>query len=571
MNAGLIPILFNNPIPQEYKNYAAYVAAQAGSIYSTALTQKIIKFYKDQGRYNDIKLLWTATGGTLVQSGTNPLQISKAYSADSLTTHNDLTQATSLSQPYGVGRIQNIPSSLYKPNGSIKNMSHPEISFAADQEWCITIVFNYNGNSPVANAYFLGKSGATSIGIWYNGTIVFYSGGGGRFSTKITNNFIGKNTILSFVYNGTPALKLYVNGEYWDAITVPVTSFITDTLFVINTYSGSISHICLNQFASITASQVAAEHAILRSIYPEIPSVVIGSQEWAVDNFRAVATPLGNVIANVTENGAVEKITNAADREFSSDTGFWSKNAGVVIEDGVCKFNSTGIGLGIYKSGTLIVNKYYKVKLTISNYTSGAVSFQRFFDSPLLNSNGAHEFILKASSTTMQVWASLNNTTLHIDDISFKELNWSNATEIYDAVYAATAGTTAEKEYAALKEAAMWCSYNNDPANDVIYSKLFNKYAMLLYCTDFLSASYGYHIPSKAESAILPDSSGLKLQGGSYWNDDLGTNETNLCLLGTGVRMPDGTFSSLKSVGGFWDSDSNDLPTIGLPIRIIKD
>lgn len=300
----------------QFNKYRARVSADGGNPGSRTLEAKLIRFYKSQGRWNDIKLLWSAVGGTLVQSGTNPLQVSKAYSADS--NRNDLAQVTSLNQPYGVGQIQNIPSSLYKPNGSIKNMPHPEISFAADQEWCITIVFNYNGSSPVTNAYFLGKSGATLIGIWLDGTIVFYSGGG-RYSTKKTNNFIGKNTILSFVYNGTPALKLYVNGEYWDAFTVPVNSFITDTLFVINTYSGSISHICLNQFASITASQVAAEHNLLRSIYPEINSVVIGSQEWAVDNFRAVATPMGNVIPNVTNAAAWAALTTPAWCSYNND------------------------------------------------------------------------------------------------------------------------------------------------------------------------------------------------------------------------------------------------------------
>ena len=82
--------------------------------------------------------------------------------------------------------------------------------------------------------------------------------------------------------------------------------------------NGLINHVLI-QSGSLTATQVAAEHTLLRSIYPEIPSVVIGSQEWAVDNFRAVATPLGTVIPNVTDAAAWAALTTPAWCSYNND------------------------------------------------------------------------------------------------------------------------------------------------------------------------------------------------------------------------------------------------------------
>lgn len=123
--------MWNRGLMPEYVAYRNRVDADGGDIDSGSLTRKLLKFYKSEGRLSNIKLLWSAVGGTLVQSGTNPVQISKAYSADSLTTHNDLAQATSLSQPFGVGQIQGLPMGLYNPNGGTRFMTHSEINFVA--------------------------------------------------------------------------------------------------------------------------------------------------------------------------------------------------------------------------------------------------------------------------------------------------------------------------------------------------------------------------------------------------------------------------------------------------------
>ena len=68
-------------------------------------------------------------------------------------------------------------------------------------------------------------------------------------------------------------------------------------------------------------------------------------------------------------------ITNAADREFSSDTGFWTKTAQVTIAGGVCNIKSTdGSAQGISRSGLLTAGKVYKKTYDIIANRGGSLS-----------------------------------------------------------------------------------------------------------------------------------------------------------------------------------------------------
>lgn len=150
--------------------------------------------------------------------------------------------------------------------------------------------------------------------------------------------------------------------------------------------------------------------------------------------------------------------------------------------------------------------------------------------------------------------------------------DWANATVLYDAAYAAHVGTTAEKEYAGLKAAAMWCYYNNDPDNGAIYGKILNKVAEKLLTLDFLSSGFGWHIPTALERETLETNSAesLKMNGDDYWIIDNGTNTTGFTLLPSGYRDVDGTFKGINDIGGFHDQ-GDDFLELGLPVRLIKD
>jgi uncharacterized protein (TIGR02145 family) len=133
--------------------------------------------------------------------------------------------------------------------------------------------------------------------------------------------------------------------------------------------------------------------------------------------------------------------------------------------------------------------------------------------------------------------------------------------------------------WAALTTGA-WCWYNNDPANEATYGKLYNWYAVAgIYDAASLSnpslrkqfAPTGYHVSSQAEwtalSTFLVDNvAGGKLKEAGYchWaSPNTGaTNSTGFSALPGGVReFIDGSFNSIGTDGSFWTSTENNDAT----------
>jgi uncharacterized protein (TIGR02145 family) len=122
-------------------------------------------------------------------------------------------------------------------------------------------------------------------------------------------------------------------------------------------------------------------------------------------------------------------------------------------------------------------------------------------------------------------------------------------------------GTT---EWVALTTGA-WCHYNNDPANDAIYGKLYNWYAV----NDTLHgglAPTGYHIPSEAEWITLRDYLGGEAAAGTklkeiehcHWLPapiaEDATNSSGFTALPGGRRNDTGGFDLLGQRGLFWST-----------------
>jgi uncharacterized protein (TIGR02145 family) len=107
-----------------------------------------------------------------------------------------------------------------------------------------------------------------------------------------------------------------------------------------------------------------------------------------------------------------------------------------------------------------------------------------------------------------------------------------------------------------------WCHYNNDPANEAIYGKLYNWYAV----NDPRGlAPQGWHIPSDNEFTTLANYLGgatyaggkMKEEGLCHWNspNTRATNESGFTGLPGGARIYNtGGFSYLKNFGFFWTS-----------------
>jgi uncharacterized protein (TIGR02145 family) len=106
-----------------------------------------------------------------------------------------------------------------------------------------------------------------------------------------------------------------------------------------------------------------------------------------------------------------------------------------------------------------------------------------------------------------------------------------------------------------------WCYYNNNPANEAIYGKIYNWYAV----NDSRGlAPIGWHIPSNAEWNTLSTCLGgdtvaggkLKDKGTSRWlsPNTSATNSSNFKGLPGGCRNSNGSFSGISGWAYWWSS-----------------
>ena len=117
--------------------------------------------------------------------------------------------------------------------------------------------------------------------------------------------------------------------------------------------------------------------------------------------------------------------------------------------------------------------------------------------------------------------------------------------------------------WAALTTGA-WCSYDNNPANDAIYGKLYNWFAV----NDPRGLAFaGFHIPSDSEWTTLSTSlGGTSVAGGAmkeagllHWQSpNTGANNSSgFTGLPGGFRFNFGTFITIGYNGCWWSSTEN--------------
>lgn len=111
-----------------------------------------------------------------------------------------------------------------------------------------------------------------------------------------------------------------------------------------------------------------------------------------------------------------------------------------------------------------------------------------------------------------------------------------------------------------------WCHYDNNPANDAIYGKLYNWHAVNNISNGGLAPA-GYHIPTDEEWTILTDYlGGLGVAGGKMkstgtiqlgtglWNtpNTAATNESGFTGIPGGRRDFNGVFNTISDYGWWW-------------------
>jgi hypothetical protein len=120
-----------------------------------------------------------------------------------------------------------------------------------------------------------------------------------------------------------------------------------------------------------------------------------------------------------------ELITPEANRDFSSDTGYWTKETNVTISGGKANWNGAVNDFALFRDGLISASTYYSVTFTISGYVGGGIKvYASGSFSATYSANGTYTVRLRSGSAASRLgfYASGSSTTLSIDDVSIKEV-----------------------------------------------------------------------------------------------------------------------------------------------------
>jgi len=544
----------------------ARVTTDTGTTGDTSAGAKIYRFLENDGLYDDTKILICPEVAVKTR-GTVPLYVTKSY--DLSPNNNDAVQTTDTNQPFLAGNIapnERLGSKRIKTTTT--GLTHNNISFTTAEPWSFTVALKSNGSHGSSIYEYVNGDGL--IGVRRDGTLYLRNdssvASGGYIAAYMYQR--GKINFLTVIGLGT-TIKVYFNGSYINEVTLNSNfSFGRDAteLFRGTNYYRRV------QSGAMTLAQVQAEHAMLRSIYPEIESVQIGTQTWATSNLEMAATPMGNPINEMQLNTAAEKITNGG----FDDANNWTIVGTASISDGVANIDGASNTACWVSQAISIPAGWVKVSFDYTAGTSG-YTFISFTNNgnvaslPYNTATGSYVKYFKLTSAesfiAIQKDYSSNNVGIKFDNISVKQLGWADSTELYDGLIAQ--GYTAAN---ALKEVAWWCYYNNDPAVGATYGKLYNWYAVKLLQTDIdtyntanPTTPWGWKVPTNPEWETLRTT-----VASLGWNYDGSTDLGSASINKQGKALASDSFWTASAVeGAVGNTDYHDKRNIsgftGLP------
>lgn len=310
--------------------------------------------------------------------------------------------------------------------------------------------------------------------------------------------------------------------------------------------------------------------------------VQIGDQIWTAKNYNE-STVGSLVIPEVQNNTNTELITNIADREFSSDTGFWNKTqVGVTISGGTLNWDgTTGSGQGIHRPNLLIINRWYKVTFSILNINTGAIRpYMGAYSTESPSTVGTYTIYMKSLSTSFYLFSTGANI-VSVDNISIELIGWASLDTIPTA-----------------SDRVAWSNYNNLQTYGDVYGKLYNWYAVNEINNQLVATNSDWRVPTSAQHTTLQTNLGgygiaggkMKELGLLHWNSPnlKADNISGFNLLGGGQRASsDGDFEAINAIGSFWSLDEyrtyvqyhqrssyiqnlGAYPSFGTSLRLIK-
>jgi uncharacterized protein (TIGR02145 family) len=328
-------------------------------------------------------------------------------------------------------------------------------------------------------------------------------------------------------------------------------------------------------------------------------TVIIGNQEWIVENLKVTKYADGSAIQNFASSGV-----NFIDWGLPTITPFDTLvYAGLNITSAIASgLNTCVAGVRPWTCPILAPNS---LELVISGYilNSGADPYLFIWDDdlpfPVLPGDALYYGKLADGVITIPIIANVGN--LHILVLNYDPL----APVLFATNFSVDVAITCDGW---LNDATgAYCWYNNDIANKAIYGALYNWYAVnnahdLAYLERGGVEETGWRIPVPTDFATLATLLGgefvaggkLKEMGLAHWlapNTDA-TNERGFTALGGGYRDSLGAFVYLNEFGRLWTSlakDANDAygrnftsfdaimaeffsnKSLGCSVRLVKD
>jgi hypothetical protein len=585
--------LGSNVNPIEYTNYIARVSADGGTIQNNDNTRSVIRNLKFiYGDLTTHKLLLFGEGGHKIRTSGVYKYETKWYDASA--NNNDAVQATEAIQPLENGYLpSNEKLCIQSSYNSARRMTFTPQTFTNTEAWTFSWFGNWSGGSVAGsttsalnNNSLIGKGSDTLS------NIKFHSVGINRFSiineagttvngaTGGTNSLIGKYSAVDFVAPGNGTLLIYVNGVWFETLTV-ATGFVFGQFlsgFATTGKGTSGMHViyALKSGAS-TATQISNQYTVFRSQYVAVENVLINGDYFTSSNCNLINTPMGNIINNISINTNLEKVTGGnfeagligAKTDQNGSVSTWTLNTTNPIsgsQDGRLVITTAVDGRPLlnFAVGGLYANIYYRFSFKYK-VNSGTAILKWVYDGASLitfnlslTGTGTFTTYLKAlSNSPCIIYFGNSLCDIQLDDVSIQQVGWADLQNLYDDFYAKTAGTIAQKTKAACLAAAAWRSPSDDPLLDVIYGKRYNQFAITLLALDIAAWDianptnlYEWDIPTRAELETLSEIGGnaAKIVGSAYWTSANGTNAWGLTVLPAGYVATDGANTGVNTV-----------------------
>lgn len=127
-----------------------------------------------------------------------------------------------------------------------------------------------------------------------------------------------------------------------------------------------------------------------------------------------------------------EIVSVAADRDFSSDTGYWSKDPNVAIGSGTANWTAAVVNNALYRPGTLTQGKYYEVTFTVTSISAGSIAVYAGGNTGTARTapgTYTQRVVCGTTNTTLGWVSQTNPTTASIDNVSWKEVTGNHVSQ----------------------------------------------------------------------------------------------------------------------------------------------